>query len=144
MNIKELKNKWSKEKENYKTQEVGSGVQKFVKDFLKSEDIFSLKEGLSSALLERRNKEFTEETKTKAKRLADVIIYINPEINIPLGIYYLTRMVVKMESFSLGLLAYNQGPGNVRRSMRGEIPFSKNYYLKVMKSYYELKKATQF
>ncbi|MCX6759100.1 MAG: Eco57I restriction-modification methylase domain-containing protein [Candidatus Nealsonbacteria bacterium] len=86
MNIRELKTKWNKEKEDYKTREVGSGVQKFVKDFLKSEDIFNLKEGLSSTPLERRNNEFTEETKTKARRLADIIIYINPEINIPLEV----------------------------------------------------------
>src|SRR3989344_3361594 len=86
MNTRELKTKWNKEKEVYRNQEVGSGVQKFVKDFLKSEDIFNLKEGLSSTLLEKRNNEFTEETKTKARRLADIIIYINPEINIPLEV----------------------------------------------------------
>ena len=30
MNTRELKTKWNKEKEAYKTQEVGSGVQKFI------------------------------------------------------------------------------------------------------------------
>ncbi len=93
MNIRELKNKWDKEKESYGTKEVGSGVQKFVKDFLKSEDIFNLKEGLNSALLEKRNNEFTEETKTKARRLADIIIYINSEINIPLEVEQYGKIV---------------------------------------------------
>ena len=32
MEIKELQNKWSKEKSSYANKEVGSGVQKYVKD----------------------------------------------------------------------------------------------------------------
>jgi len=52
LNILQLKSKWIKENNSYLRQEVGSGVQKFVKDFLKSEDLLSLKEGLSSALAE--------------------------------------------------------------------------------------------
>ena len=30
-NIKQLRNLWEKEKEEYKTQEVGSGVQRFIR-----------------------------------------------------------------------------------------------------------------
>lgn len=74
LNIIQLKSKWAKENNSYLKQEVGSGVQKFVKDFLKSEDLFGLKEGLSSALLEKRKNEFTEVSKTKAARKADIII----------------------------------------------------------------------
>lgn len=86
LNILQLKNKWAKENNSYLKQEVGSGAQKFVKDFLKSEDLFGLKEGLSSALLEKRKNEFTEESKTKAARKADIIIYVNPEIIIPVEV----------------------------------------------------------
>jgi len=86
MDARKLKNKWGKEKDSYKTKEVGSGVQKFVKDFLKSEDFFSLKEGLISTPLTNRRNEFTEESTTKAARRADIIIYINPEINIPVEV----------------------------------------------------------
>ncbi len=86
MALSELKSKWNKEKESYLKQEVGSGVQKFVKDILKSEDIFDLKEGLVSVLLEKRKNEFTEESKTKAARKADIIIYINSEIIIPVEV----------------------------------------------------------
>lgn len=86
MTIKDLKTKWNKERDSYAIREVGSGVQKFVKDALKSEDIFNLKEGLVSAQLINRKNEFTEESSTKAARKADIIIYINPEINIPVEV----------------------------------------------------------
>lgn len=86
MNIKELKNKWNKEKESYSKQEVGSGVQKFVKDILKSEDIYDLKEGLISTPSENRKNEFTEESKTKAARQADIVIHINQDITIPIEV----------------------------------------------------------
>jgi len=86
MNINELKKKWSKEKEEYKRQEIGSGVQIFVKDVLQSEDIFSLKKGLKSTALEKRNYEFLEEEATKANRRADIIVYISSNIIVPVEI----------------------------------------------------------
>lgn len=86
MKIEELQNKWSKEKSSYAIKEVGSGVQKYVKDVLKSEDIFSLKEGLLSTPKERKHNEFTEESPTKAARRADIIIYINSDIIIPVEV----------------------------------------------------------
>ncbi len=86
MNQTELKSKWNKEKEAYKIQEVGSGVQIFVKDVFKSEGVFNLKKGLKSTPFEKRKKEFLEEEKTKAQRKADIIIYISPDIVIPVEI----------------------------------------------------------
>ncbi len=86
MTIKELKNKWNKEKEVYKVQEIGSGTQIFVKDILQSEEIFNLEKGLKSTKLESRKNEFLEEEKTKAQRTADIIIYISPEIVIPVEV----------------------------------------------------------
>ena len=86
MKIRDLQIKWNKEKESYKTREVGSGVQKFVKDVLKSEDIFNLEEGLASAPLINRKNEFTEETPTKSSRSVDIKIYINSEIVIPVEV----------------------------------------------------------
>jgi hypothetical protein len=86
MSLKDLKNKWYAEKESYITKEVGSGVQKFIKDAFKSEDIFNLKEGLVSTLLINRKNEFTEESSTKASRRADILIYINPDIIIPVEV----------------------------------------------------------
>lgn len=86
MKNQDLQTKWNKEKDSYRIKEVGSGVQKFVKDVLKSEDFFNLKEGLESTPLENRKNEFTEESKTKAARKADIIIYLNPDIVIPVEV----------------------------------------------------------
>lgn len=82
----QLKSKWEREKKDYTKAEVGSGVQKFVKDLLKSGDFFNLKEGLVSTSSEKRKREFTEESKTKAARRADIIIYINSDIIIPMEV----------------------------------------------------------
>src|SRR4030043_815596 len=86
LSTSQLKSKWNKEKDSYARQEVGSGSQKFVKDVLKTPEIFDLKEGLISAPSEKRKNEFTEESKTKAARKADVIIYINQDIKIPMEV----------------------------------------------------------
>lgn len=78
-----LKNKWSREKEYYCRQEVGTGVQSFIKDIFESEEIFNLKEGrLSTEHLQRKN-EFIHEKKAKEQRKADFVIFITPEIAIP-------------------------------------------------------------
>jgi len=86
MLLHQLKSKWNKEKEAYKIQEVGSGVQIFVKDILQLEEIFALRKGLKSTPLERRKNEFLEEEKTKEQRKADIVIYISSDIIIPVEI----------------------------------------------------------
>lgn len=84
--IKNLKIKWVKENELYKKQEVGSGVHSFVKDFLESEDLFRLKEGRLSGKDALRKNEYIHENKAKEGRKADFVIYISPEIVIPLEV----------------------------------------------------------
>lgn len=84
MNIKYLKAKWNKEKEYYRKQELGSGVHSFVKDFLESEDLFRLKEGRLSGKDVLRKNEYIHENKAKEGRKADFVIYISPEIVVPL------------------------------------------------------------
>ncbi len=37
-----------------------------------------------------------------------------PEINMVIGVAYLTKLISSFKSFKLGLLAYNQGPGVIR------------------------------
>src|SRR3989339_663007 len=86
LSTQQLKSKWSKEKDSYLKKEVGSGVQKFVKDFLESPDFFDLKQGLISVPLEKRKNEFVEESLTRAARKADIIVYINPEIVVPIEV----------------------------------------------------------
>ena len=64
---------------------------------------------------------------------------IEPEINIALGIGYLTRVIARFNSLKLGILAYNQGPGTIRQSISGKRPLSQKYYYKVLQSYFRLK-----
>lgn len=64
---------------------------------------------------------------------------LRPEINMLLGIGYLTRLISRFQSFKLGLLAYNQGPGTIRKSISDQTPLSIQYYEKVLRSYYRLR-----
>jgi len=66
-----------------------------------------------------------------------------PEINIPLGIAYLTRLISAFQNLKLGILAYNQGPGTIRSDLRNKRPLSVRYYNKVLRSYYHLKKIAE-
>jgi hypothetical protein len=84
MNIKELASKWDKEKEFYRHQELGTGVHSFIRSCLESEDLFSLKESLLSIKAEHRRNSYIHENKAKEGRQADFVIYIDPDIIIPL------------------------------------------------------------
>ncbi|MBN1575263.1 MAG: lytic transglycosylase domain-containing protein [Chitinispirillaceae bacterium] len=63
-----------------------------------------------------------------------------PEINVILGVAYLTSMISRFKNFKLGLLAYNQGPAVVSRQLSENRPLSVGYYQKVLRSYYALKR----
>ncbi|NLD93874.1 MAG: lytic transglycosylase domain-containing protein [Fibrobacter sp.] len=65
---------------------------------------------------------------------------LKPEINIMIGVSYLTFLINKFRSFKLGLLAYNQGPGTVTLSLKSN-QLSVRYYQKVLKAYYQLKQV---
>ncbi len=65
-----------------------------------------------------------------------------PEINIVLGVAYLTRLISTFKSFKLGLLAYNQGPGTILSTLSKKEPLSINYYKKVLDSYYKLQQLS--
>jgi hypothetical protein len=83
--IKELKKLWETEKQEYVTQEVGCGVQRFVKEVLRSPELFNLKVGELATKDEKRRHEFLEEKARQAKR-ADVIVYIDSDIIIPIEV----------------------------------------------------------
>jgi len=84
--LSQLKTLWNKEKKHYQFQEVGSGVQKFVKEILSSPDLFNLSECPLSKKRENRKMEFIHEKKTKDRRRADFVIYINMDIVIPIEV----------------------------------------------------------
>ena len=66
-----------------------------------------------------------------------------PEINMVIGVAYLTKLISSFKSFKLGLLAYNQGPGVVKERLTGNRPLSMEYYRRVLRSYYNLKKSAE-
>ncbi len=84
--IPELRTKWRKEKTFYEVREVGTGVQIFVKDVLKSPEVFALKVGLNSTKLEDRKNEFLEEKTSKGRNQPDITIFITPQIKIPVEV----------------------------------------------------------
>jgi len=86
LSISELSKKWNKEKSFYKFREVGTGVEIFVKDVLKSPDVFGLKVGLNSTKLENRKNEFLEKKTSKGSRQPDITIFISSEIIIPVEV----------------------------------------------------------
>jgi soluble lytic murein transglycosylase len=65
-----------------------------------------------------------------------------PDINVPLGVAYLTQLISKFHSFKLGLLAYNQGPGVILGQLATQQPLSIDYYNRVLQSYYEFRAIT--
>lgn len=65
-----------------------------------------------------------------------------PETNVILGAAYLTTMINRFKSFKLGLLAYNQGPGLIRKTLSENAPLSIRYYRKVLDAYYDLKQTS--
>lgn len=86
MELKDIKNKWNKEKDYYRTQELGSGVHSFIRACLESNELFSLKEGSLSTKPELRRKEYIHENKTKQRRQADFVIYASADNVVPLEV----------------------------------------------------------
>jgi soluble lytic murein transglycosylase-like protein len=64
-----------------------------------------------------------------------------PDVNLAVGVAYLTKLISSFKSFKLGLLAYNQGPGVIKEQLQGNHPLSIDYYHRVLKKYYALKNA---
>lgn len=67
---------------------------------------------------------------------------LRPEINVPLGVAYLTRLIAQFNSLKLGVLAYNLGPGTVQQSLHNRHPLPVRYYRKVLRNYYALRELT--
>jgi soluble lytic murein transglycosylase-like protein len=64
-----------------------------------------------------------------------------PDINLAVGVAYLTKLISSFKSFKLGLLAYNQGPGVIRERLQANSPLSIEYYNRVLAKYYALKQS---
>jgi len=83
--VAELRKLWADEKEQYKTAEIGSGVQKFVKSAFACDSLFNLGEGKLSTDDLKRKYEFIEEGRNKGRR-ADVVIFIDSDVVVPVEI----------------------------------------------------------
>ena len=57
---------------------------------------------------------------------------LKPEVNLVLGVAYLTKLISRFKDFKLGLLAYILGPGVIRGNLSRKQPLSMKYY----KGYY--------
>ncbi len=85
MRTSDLKALWHAESEAYKKSEVGSGVQRFVWEMLKSPDYFCLTQGQKSTPDHDRRSEFLLEERRK-NRQADAVIFIDSEVVIPVEV----------------------------------------------------------
>ncbi len=85
INLDLLKQLWNKEKDFYRTAEVGSGVQKFVKKVFHCSELFNLKEGAGSTEDINRENEFIEEAKKK-RRMADIVVFIDSDVVVPVEV----------------------------------------------------------
>ena len=75
-------------------------------------------------------------------RLTEQDLY-KPDINLVLGVAYLTRLIAQFKSFKLGLIAYNEGPGMVLYTLMKHEPLPLEYYRMVLQSYYTCKKIAE-
>ena len=82
MRLSELKALWQAEREAYKQSEVGTGVQRFVWEMLRSDDLFGLTQGLKSTPDHKRRSEYLLEERRKNGQ-ADAVIFMDSEVVIP-------------------------------------------------------------
>jgi hypothetical protein len=90
--LSELRKLWETQKAEYESKEVGTGVHNFQKKLLESEELFKLKEGSLSTRIEKRKSEFIHERGTRERRQADFVIFIDPEIVIPVEVECYTHI----------------------------------------------------
>jgi hypothetical protein len=64
---------------------------------------------------------------------------LDPEINTVIGTAFLTMMIGQFQSFELGIMAYNLGPGTVRGTLARREQLPTGYYQRVLTQYYRLK-----
>ncbi|MFW5960569.1 MAG: lytic transglycosylase domain-containing protein [Chitinivibrionales bacterium] len=81
-------------------------------------------------------REMAEKIGIELESKSDLFI---PEVNIPLGVAYLTKQISRFENIKLGILSYNQGPYTITRTLEKNQRLSIRYYNKVLDSYYKLK-----
>lgn len=80
ISISDLKNKWELNQEGYKTKEIGGGVHDFISDVFQSSDLFNLQ---LLAMNQNKKYSFVHDTVANKNDRPDFVLYINPDIKIP-------------------------------------------------------------
>ena len=107
MNIKDIKQKWQNNSENYKNHEVGSGIHDFISEMFSCGELFKL---TKTVLKTQKNGIFTHDTILSKEGRPDFILYINKDVTIPVE----TKCYGKIER-------------GVRQIFRYQLDYSKQY-----------------
>ena len=89
--------------------------------------LMQLRPHVARALAQEVGIEWAEET----------VIY-DPEVNIRLGLYYLSRLILQFQDLKVALAAYNFGPTFIREQIKQGMPLPTQYANKVLKKYRKL------
>lgn len=87
--IQNLQLKFEENQEAYKSKEIGSGIHSFVKDIIKSEKFFNLKETAKNT---DKHGTFVHDTEADKHGRPDFILFINDDITIPCEAKCFTRI----------------------------------------------------
>jgi soluble lytic murein transglycosylase len=72
----------------------------------------------------------------------EAVIY-DPEVNIRLGLYYLSQLILQFHDLEVALAAYNFGPTFIRERIEQGMPLPTRYANKVLKKYRKLSRKLQ-
>jgi soluble lytic murein transglycosylase len=67
----------------------------------------------------------------------------DPEVNIRLGLYYLSQLILQFRDLKVALAAYNFGPTYIREKIEQGLPLPTQYANKVLQKYYKLSQTSQ-
>jgi hypothetical protein len=98
MQLEEIREKWEENKHGYTEKEIGGGIQSFIKDIIKSEYFFNLKE-----IPKKTNQKgtFTHDTEKGKSGRPDFVLYITDDITIPIEAKCYTRITEGEKQISL-------------------------------------------
>jgi hypothetical protein len=87
--ISKLRDKWNKNKEDYKIKETGGGVHDFIADTLASDKLFNLSK---TVVQTARLNTFVHDTESGSEGRPDFVLYINENISIPVEVKCFTHI----------------------------------------------------
>ncbi len=67
----------------------------------------------------------------------------NPHLNVKMGLYYLSRLLLRFGDLKVALTAYNFGPSFVRKRLKTKGKLPSRYSKKVLKAYQEFSRPSK-